>query len=170
MNVRRRVPIIGALCLLLAALASCTSTATKGTVVSEADSYVAAIQWYIGTEPITVDTVNDPLVLYVAPSNGKAIDVEAQATVLSKLADVKDHLTIRFADGRDDAIDTKADGQPVKDSGVLLLVGRVTSGKPPVSVRLGVYRDAADSAFFEIKIGLKAGQVQVTSASQLEPS
>ncbi|HEY4331115.1 MAG TPA: hypothetical protein VGM78_01045 [Ilumatobacteraceae bacterium] len=172
MKTSRRAPLLGGLLALLAALtlfaAACTSSSSKGpAVVNEADVYVAAIQWYVGTKAATVNTDPDPLVLYVAPATGKEIDVGAQATVLGKLASDKDHLTIRFADSRDDAINSSDVAEAVKDDGVLLAVGGFDAGSPSVALRINVYRDKADSTSYEIHVAETAGTIAVTSSSEL---
>ena len=52
---------------------------------------------------------------------------------------------VRFADERDDAIDTDVEGEPVKDDGVLLIVDDFdTEGVTQVPVGVTVYHDADD--------------------------
>ena len=171
MNTRRWVALLGALGALLVA-AACTSSPANGTSsLSEPAAYVTAIRWYVDTEIGTSATpATGALVLYVAPADGKAISVQAQASVVVDLADMKDRVVVRFTDGRDDALNLDVENQPVKNKGVLLLVGPVATGSSPIDVKVGVYRDANDVSSFVMKIVAKGDTFEVTSVTQVGQS
>jgi hypothetical protein len=152
---------------LALALGACSSDKPGVKPLKTADAYVAAIRWYLDENPQPTPTSDepapDPLIVYVAPDSGKAISSVAQANVVEDMADLKDVVTVRFADVRDDALDTDAENQPVKDGGVLLLVGEVQQGPPPVDVDVSVYRDANDEHDYVMKV-VRSGDEFISSS------
>lgn len=138
----------------LAVLGGCGSDdPTSSSEVSVADAYNAAIRWYLQGVPAPPDTTETkPTVVYVAPANGKPIDVQTQADVAAEMSDMDDVVIVRFADARDDALELDIEGQPVKDDGVLLLVGEVEEGPPPVQLDVGVYHNTDDEGLYSMTI------------------
>ncbi len=112
-----------------------------------------------------------PLVVYIAPASGIPIAASDQADVIAELADMSETATVVFADAGDDAIDLEVENQPVKDDGVLLVVGKVVEGPPPVEVSVEVYHNVDESESFEMRI-VRSGSdgYTVTAVTQLEQS
>ena len=165
--------VVGAL-LNVALLASCSSSGEGPAKVDAADAYAAAIRWYLSEfprVPSTTDGEPEALTVYVAPADGNAIDTDAQASVVEELADMKDEVFVQFADVRDDAIDLDKEGQPVKDVGVLLLVGPVEEAPPPVEVEIGVYHSMNDEKNYLMRIVKKGSEdFDVTAVTELGQS
>jgi hypothetical protein len=109
--------------------------------------------------------------MFVAPADGKPIGEQAQADVAAEMADMKDVVVVRFLDVRDDAVQTDVEGEPVKDDGVLLLVGPVEEGPPPLELQVGVYHNADDEHTFTMKISKARNgdqQFDATSVSEID--
>lgn len=162
---RRAGGLLAAL-VIVSPLAACTSDEKPGGVaeVTEADAYNAAIRWYLGDVPTPASTDAEPLIVYVAPASGSAIDEQAQADVAREMSGMDDVVVVRFADVRDDALDVDIEGEPVKDDGVLLLVSSVDAGPAPLVMTVGVYRNAADQRHYRMQI-IGSGETGQTFAA-----
>jgi len=148
-------------------LAACTSDSGGVKPLSTADAYSAAINWYVDSLPVPPPTTGGdtpgPVIVYVVSETGKAINSQVQASVVADLADRKDDVTVRFADVRDDALDVDVEGQPVKDGGVLLLVGEVEERPPPVDLDIDVYRNVDDDVAYTMKVHRSGDEVTATA-------
>lgn len=153
----------------LVGITACSSDHAGPASIKTSDAYAAAIRWYLDNNPAapatTVSGKGDPLVVYVAPESGKAIDSQAQASVVSDMAQMTDRVTVRFADVREDALDVEAPNLPVKGGGVLLIVGAVTEGPPPVDVEVRVYRSADDETTFTMRITASDDSFRATAVT-----
>ena len=160
--------VVGALALTLCT-AACSSDTTGPKAVKTADAYSAAIRWYVSTNAATVPTTfaAGPLVVYVAPESGKAINSETQAAVVKEMSSMSDVVTVRFADVRDEVLETDIVELPVKDGAVLLLVGEVKEAVPPVDVTVDVYRSIADSHVYTMTITGSADPFEATRVSEV---
>lgn len=161
---------LGAVMSVVVGLAGCGSDDNGPVSIKTSDAYSAAIRWYLDSveptpSPTTTGGGSGPLIVYVAPESGKAIDSQAQASVVADMADMTDLVTVRFADVRDDALDTEMPDLPVKDDGVLLIVGTVTEGPPPVDVDVAVYRNADDEHTFTMRITTAGDSFRATAVS-----
>lgn len=170
-NVSRR-RLGGLICALsaLVGVAACGIDDNGPVSIKASDAYSAAIRWYLdGVEAAPATTIigdgAGPLIVYVAPESGKAIDSQAQASVVAEMADMTDRVTVRFADVRDDALDIELPDLPVKDNGVLLIVGAVAEGPPPVDVDVDVYRNADDQHTFTMRITTAGDSFRATAVS-----
>lgn len=76
------------------------------------------------------------------------IPLEVQAAVVEAL---EDFATVRFIDVRSEAIDDTADGEPVIEDGVLVLLGSVPSGPSP-SVEAERYIDRRTDQRFWVRL------------------
>jgi hypothetical protein len=76
---------------------------------------------------------------------------------------------VRFADVRDDALDVDVEGQPVKDGGVLLLVGEVDERPPPVDLNIDVYRNVDDDTAYTMKVHRTSGEITATVETVAAP-
>jgi len=149
--------------LVTVALGACRSD-DGGTSpsVSTSDAYLAIVDWQV--DRAGPPTTGTPLpVIYITSENGKTIDPGVQAKVASKTVDVA---KVRFADQRDDAIDTDVEGEPVKDDGVLLIVDDFdTADVTEVAVGVTVYHDADDTEHLVLIVTAGEEGAQVTSSS-----
>ena len=130
---------IGAVALLGAfALASCDSDdAAPADVVGSADAITAAVAWQADEQEPVLDDNGEPLlpVIFVVAGDGTTIDVGVQADVAGATVD---WATVRFADRATDAFDPDVEGEPVRDDGVMLLVGPIP--EPARMIELDVVR------------------------------
>lgn len=169
MNRRRWGALVWVIGASLAAT-SCTSDSPANSSISTAAAYSAAIRWYLDSIDTTAtsNTISSgPLIVYVAPESGKAINPQAQASVVKEMSDMSDIVTVRFADVRDDALQSDIDALPVKDDGVLLLVGEVPNHAAPVDVQVAVYHDSQDTHTFVMKIIASGDSFRATAVSEV---
>lgn len=132
--------LVGAAALLGAfAFASCDEETPAG-VVGPADAITAVVAWQAGEqEPVIADDGEVQLpVIYVVADAGTTIDVGEQADVAESTVD---WATVRFADDIADTFDPDLEGEPVRDDGVMLLVGPIP--EPAASIELPVVRYTA---------------------------
>jgi len=133
--------LVGAVALLGAfALASCDDDETPSDVVGPADAITAVVAWQAGEqEPVIADDGEVQLpVIYVVADAGTKIDVGVQADVAESTVD---WATVRFADDIADTFDPDLEGEPVRDDGVMLLVGPIP--EPARSIELPLVRYTA---------------------------
>jgi len=173
---RRWVSLIGAFLVavnLVVLLAACTSDSPGVKPLSTADAYAAAISWYVDSLPAPPPTTGGdapgPVLVYVVSQSGKSISSQAQASVAADFADRKDDVTVRFLDLRDDALDLDVETQPVKDGGVLLLVGEVEERPPPVDLEVEVYYNIDEVVTYSMKIHRKGDDITATAQTVVEP-
>jgi hypothetical protein len=148
------------------ALAGCTSDAkpSTSTSISDTDAYTAVIRWEVSTEgPPTSEGAALPVV-YITAENGKTIDAGVQAAVIKATVD---QAKVRFSDVRDDALQTKTDGVPVKDNGVLLVIDPI-NGKDQAHLSLGisVYRTDTDQQRWMLTMAATSAGVSVNASVQ----
>ncbi|HUS44279.1 MAG TPA: hypothetical protein VMY16_16570 [Ilumatobacteraceae bacterium] len=136
---RARAAHIGVAALLgVFALASCDDDeAASSNMVGSADAITAAVAWQADEQEPVVDDSGEPLlpVVFVVAGEGTTIDVGVQAEVAAATVD---WATVRFADDVADTFDPDLDGEPVRDDGVMLLVGPIP--QPARSIELDVVR------------------------------
>ena len=142
----------------------CTSDpdSVRGTVSPE-NAYVAIVQWEIEqTEPVVGDDGEVELpVIYLVSASGETIEVGVQANVVST---VDDAAVIRFADQAAEALDAGTVGEPVKDGGVLMIVGEFEVGEPTADARVSLYRAADDDTTWVVELTATETGVDVTDA------
>ena len=161
--VTRGVALAGALVVALLGFGSCTSDKPAAPAqISVSDAYTAIVRWEVGrTEPPTSAAVPLPTI-FVTAENGNTIDARVQATVAkSTVTEAK----VRFADVRDDAVDVKVDGSPVKDGGVLLIVDDIVKGQSRLTLGVTEYRELDDKPKWDLTLVADSTGVSVTSAS-----
>jgi hypothetical protein len=106
--------------------------------VDPADAITAAVAWQADEqEPVLDDNGEQQLpVIFVVADDGATIDVGVQADVAAATVD---WATVRFADDAADTFDPDLDGEPVRDDGVMLLVGPMPEPAPSVELDLVRY-------------------------------
>jgi hypothetical protein len=117
----------------------------------EANIYAAVIQAVAPDEPAGPGAETEELerVVYAGSlDEERVISLEVQAAVVEML---EDFATIRFVDEKTEAIDDTADGEPVLDDGVLVLLGAVPTGRSP-SIDAERYVDLDDDEHFRINL------------------
>ena len=100
--------------------------------------------------------------MYVASSDGSSIATEVQLEVVNTL---KDEATLRFTDAQDDALDEDVDGRPVKDDGVLVVVGRVAD-RSPLDLEIEVYRNEVDDRSYSLQMAGGGDDWRVTAVTE----
>jgi hypothetical protein len=110
---------------------------TPSDVVGSADAITAAVAWQADEqEPVVDDNGETRLpVIFLVSEDGATIDVGVQAEVAAATVD---WATVRFADKTADTFDPGLDGEPVRDQGVMLLLGPIP--EPARSVDLALVR------------------------------
>ena len=136
-----RVVLAGAVAVLgVLTVASCDDDETDSDLVGPADAITAVVAWQAGEqEPVIGDDGEVQLpVIYLVADVGATMDVGVQADVAESTVD---WATVRFADDIADTFDPDLEGEPVRDDGVMLLVGPIP--EPAQSIELTVVRYTA---------------------------
>jgi hypothetical protein len=124
--------------------------------IDPAAAYTALVEWQAGEqEPVVDDNGEIRLpVIYIASADGDTIDVGVQADVAEATVDIA---TVRFTDDKADAFDADLDDEPVREDGVMLLVGPMPEPGPNVLVDVTRYSAAGQSEPFRLKITKPTG-------------
>ncbi len=158
-------------CAAIASLAlgvvagACGSDDGPGTSdVEPADAYTAIVEWQASElEPVVDDNGEVKLpVIYIVSADGETIDVGVQADVAASTVDIA---TVRFADDSGDSFDADLDDEPVRDDGVMLLIGAMPPPAPTMTVDLRRYIGADRSESFQLEIAKDAGTEVTTGRS-----
>jgi hypothetical protein len=114
------------------------------------------------------DLSHDPDVIPVVYVVGAeaAIPIDVQAPVAAALLDEVD---VRFADERAEALDDSIEDAPVRDGGVLLVVGKVPQEGRQVDVVAERYRTSADVENIVVSLRWRDPSWSVTSTSVVPP-
>jgi hypothetical protein len=145
-------------------LGSCGSEATPDTE-RDAEVYAAVIRALAAQAPpdVTADDAPDR-VIFVGPLDEESpISLEVQAATVEQFENAE---IIRFVDHREEPIDSELPEAPVRDDGILILVGTVPGGSAP-SVDAELYVDRDDVTRFTATAQRQDGEWTVVS---LEPS
>jgi hypothetical protein len=120
-------------------LTGCDGDDAADGVVGPADAISAIVAWQADEqEPVLDDEGTTRLpVIFVVPGDGATIDVGVQADVASAMVDTA---TVRFADDIGDAFESDVEGEPVRDDGVMLLVGPIPEPRRTISVEVDRYQ------------------------------
>jgi hypothetical protein len=142
----------------VASLAACSDDDTASGVVGSADAITAIVAWQADVQEPVLDDNGEPRlpVIFVVASEGTTIDVGVQADVAAATVDTA---TVRFADDADDAFDPDIDGEPVRDDGVMLLVGPIPEPQPTITVDVDRYHTVDEWEPLQVEITADAGPV-----------
>ncbi len=162
----RSAQLVAAALLAAFAVTACDSNDTVATdVVGSADAITAVVAWQASEqEPVFDDKGDEKLpVMFVVAVDGAAIDVGVQADVAAATVE---WATVRFADDVADTFDPGLDGEPVRDDGVMLLIGPMP--KPARSIELDLVRYYAvdDGEPFTLEI---TGDTTITDSDNSTP-
>jgi hypothetical protein len=124
--------------------------------VDPAAALTAIVEWQAGEqEPVVDDNGEVQLpVIYIASADGDTIDVGVQAEVTESTVDIA---TVRFTDDKGDAFDGDLDDQPVREDGVMLLVGPMPDPGAEMLVDVTRYSSADRSEPFQLTIAQPPG-------------
>jgi len=133
-------------------LVACDNDNTAPTdVVGPADAITAVVAWQADEqEPVLDASGTEQLpVIFVVADGGGTIDIGVQAAVAAATAD---WATVRFADDVADTFDPRLDHEPVRNDGVMLLIGPMPVPARTVEVNLVRYATVDDGEPFTLMI------------------
>lgn len=133
-------------------VAACDSDSTTTTDnVGPADAITAVVAWQADEQEPVLDANGETQlpVIYVVADDDATIDIGVQADVAAATVD---WATVRFADAVTDTFDPDLDGEPVRDDGVMLLVGPMPESAPSVELDLVRYTTVDDGESFTLEI------------------
>lgn len=131
--------------------------------------YTLVVRSALADQPPPDDSDAVPVV-YVVGIGEEPIEARVQAEVAAVL---REEAEIRFADKREEAVVDDEDGQPVRDDGLLLVVGDLPEAaldegeaEGPFEVEVELYRSAADGSTRVLTVaGASPDEWTVTSSS-----
>jgi hypothetical protein len=149
----RALGAVATMAVLLALLAGCGGSHADADEPDRSTGIlVAVLTWAAGQVPAPSPS-SHPIV-YVLQTEGAEVDARAQVDVVRTL---RDEVTIRFADERDEAILTDAEEQPVRDDGALATVGAIPAEGDAFDLPVLVYRTMEDQRKVTLAVA-KAGK------------
>jgi hypothetical protein len=144
--------------LVAAALLGGCGDGTSAEEGSIADLYSAAIRWLV--EDGSEGESPAPERVFIEAVGEEGIPLEVQAEVVTQLKDV---ISVRFIDAREEAIVFEEPGDPIREDGVLLGLGDVPDiDRSPVRLYADRYRDVYDVVAYELLLERRGGTWQVT--------
>ena len=133
-------------------LVACDNDNTAPTdVVEPADAITAVVAWQAEEQAPVLDANGETQlpVIFVVADGGGTIDIGVQAAVAAASVD---WATVSFADDVADTFDPSLDGEPVRNDGVMLLVGPMPAPARTVEVNLVRYTTVDDGEPFTLMI------------------
>jgi hypothetical protein len=144
------------------AMTACTTSSPIEGKARDAAVVEQVIRSIVEDEPTQPDVV--PVVYVVGSETSISIDV--QAAVAASLVNEMD---IRFADERAEAIDESLEQAPVRDAGVLLVIGKVPNEGSRIDVLTERYRAGDDVDNVVVSLRWREPEWSVTSTTVLPP-
>lgn len=135
-----------------------------GNEVSATEAYVAIVRWEIEQHPAAADGDVELPVIYLRSESGGTVDIGVQADVVEATAD---DVVVRFSDEDDDSINADVDGQPVKDDGVLFVIGDLPEGGPAYEVTVRRYESIDRDRRLQMVITASDDGAEVTETTEL---
>lgn len=158
---------IGAACGI-AALTACGASANdpETTQGRAAQVYEMAIRSIVEDELGDTTTTDDEPrpVVYVVGLDGRRIDDEVQAKLVQEL---DDDINLHIQDDRSEAIDDSEDDEPVREEGILVLLGPVPEEGPRFDLQLERYQslDAHEELLMSFRFDGEDWSVTSTSVA-----
>jgi hypothetical protein len=145
--------------------------------VTPAAAYVALVEWQVSDQEPVLDDDGEVVVpvVFVATDDGSTIDVGVQAEVAEATAD---WANVRFADQPAETFESGVEGEPVRDDGVMLLVGPLPAAAPSIQLDVVRYVAVDDSEALRVEVAATPGpsdtsavspKAAVTSVSSVPP-
>lgn len=153
---------LAVMALLLIATVACTDNTNAADDPNQRliEIYSATIKTVaVHDHPDFTDTDALDTVVYVVPRDDVEIPIDVQLGVVLEL---EEWATIRFIDELEEAIDTGAPNEPVRDEGILVGVGQVPDGTATVEVIADRYEHADALIAFELTLERRGGDWAVT--------
>jgi hypothetical protein len=151
--------------MLAVAAASCNDDPSNGDAnVTPAAAYVAVVEWQVSDQEPVLDDAGEVVVpvVFVAADDGSTIDVGVQAEVAEATAD---WVNVRFADQPSETFDESVEGQPVREDGVMLLVGPLPEAAPTIELSVVRYVAADDSESLLVEVAATPGPSDTSAIS-----
>ena len=145
-----------ALALLVAACGGSDAATASGPATSGA-IYAEVVEHLVKRPPH-----GDRPLVFVRPHSGHVIDLEVQADVVRRLADVA---TIRFVDEADEVVLVDEPERPVRDGATVLTVGEIDRRGPRAEVAVERYVDAREVRELCVSLRRTAGDWHVAQES-----
>jgi hypothetical protein len=156
-------PWCAVLLVPVAVAIGCSGPSTPRSTVAAGEAYAAVVRWAVVISPEASASATAKPIVFVASSSGEPIDAGDQAAVAAATRDVA---VVRFADLRNDALDLTLVDRPVKDAGLLLLLGPVATGGATADIAVEVYRSVVDDRSFSVSVAPAGGpDLTVTSST-----
>jgi hypothetical protein len=135
--------------------------------LTPAEAYTAIVRWELDRGEPTLDDKGNPVmpVIYVAAASG-TVDIGVQAEVVAATSDVA---TVRFADTTVDSIDEEIVDQPVKDDGVMYVIGAVPVEAASADVTVRRYRSVSADVTYLMTIVASDDGGKVLDAVEQQP-
>jgi hypothetical protein len=132
--------------------------------VEPSDAVIAVIEWQVDELDPVLDESGAPKLplIYVASLGGGTIDVGIQAAAAESTSEIA---IVRFADDRSDAVDSESDGMPVKEEGIMLLIGEIPEPARTVELIVARYRSVDDEETMVVEIVASVDGASVRSAT-----
>jgi len=157
--------VLARVLVALVALGGCSTASGDDGDVRTAGIYEAALRWALMEEGLQPTEDGDLPVVYVVASDGDPAPPEVQVEVVRNLME---EANLRFTDLRDDALQTDEEGQPVKDDGLLVLVGMVPAEGLLVDLAVGLYHSEEERRPFVLRLAGSGARWNVTNAQPVE--
>lgn len=140
-------------------IASCGSDAiTSGPDDDRvSEIYTAALDWVLENQT-DLGSNRPDWVMYVIGRGDEPIDVDVQATVV---ANFESRVEIRFVDERSEAVDAEISSEPVRDEGLLVGLGTVSSEGDAVELYVDIYRSHDDALAWQMEVSRRDPAWQV---------
>lgn len=135
----------------------------EGDVSRESEVIIAAVRDVLTEQPPPPEPDELPVVFVVGVGE-RDIPAVVQAEVTRELDDAA---AVRFADERGEAIEEDEEHVPVRDAGVLLVLGEVAGDEDVVQLSVEVYRSDQDWSKRVLTIASGGSEWTVTSSSVL---
>jgi hypothetical protein len=162
--IMRGAPLVatGALLAVSMGLTACTTSSPIEGTARNAAVVEQVIRSIVEDEPTEPDVM--PVVYVVGGETSISIDVQA-----SVAASLVNEMDIRFADERAEAIDESLEQAPVRDAGVLLVIGKVPNEGRRIDVLAERYRAVDDVDNVVVSLRWREPEWSVTSTTVLPP-
>jgi hypothetical protein len=145
--------------LTLLAVAGCGGGDDPPVPAPDATAYAAALAPFL---PAAAS--DDRPSVFVAPIE-QPLSLEQQVAVIETIGDGYD---VTFVDDAGTAVDADADGHPVRDDGLLMVLGKIPAD-PPYVVRVETYRGEDRHTASLVTLVWRTDHWEVAAEEQVEP-
>jgi hypothetical protein len=145
--------------LTLLSAAGCGGGEDPQVPTPDAAAYVAAI-----TPFLPVANPDDPPKVFMAPLDDP-LSLDEQVAIIELIGEGHD---VTFIDDPEAVVDADAEGQPVQDEGLLIMLGQIPADAPYV-VRVEAYRGEADDSANLVTLAWRRDHWAVATEESVEP-